>query len=64
MRNHKQTSPRIAELAGKTLGDPRALKKSKALTPLLKLRRAGAGSALVQGRQPSRPKRNPQAAVA
>ena len=36
--SRKQTSPRIAELAAKTLGDERASKKSKAL----------AGSALAQ----------------
>jgi hypothetical protein len=46
MNNRKQTSPRLAELAGKTLGDPRASQKSKAL----------AGSALAQTRKAARSK--------
>jgi hypothetical protein len=46
MRNRKQTSQRIAGLAGKTLGDPRASKQSKAL----------AGSALAQAGSHSRSK--------
>lgn len=38
MKNYKQTSGQIAELAGRTLGDSRASKRSKSL----------AGSALAQ----------------
>jgi len=38
MKNPKQTSPRIAELAARTLANPKASKKDKAL----------AGSALAQ----------------
>ena len=41
MVNRKQTSTRIAELAAKTLGDPKASRKNKAL----------AGSALAQARK-------------
>ena len=54
MVNRKQTSPRIAELAAKLLGDPKASKKNEAL----------AGSALAQARKVSRSKRHPQAATA
>ena len=42
MANRKQTSARIAELAAKTLRDPKAKKRDKAL----------AGSALAQARAP------------
>jgi hypothetical protein len=51
MRNRKQTSQRIAALAAKTLGDPRASQKSKAL----------AGAALAPAHTPARSK---QAAAA
>jgi hypothetical protein len=54
MKNRKQTSERITELAAKTLGDPRASKKSKAL----------AGSALAQARSTSRSKHKARAAAA
>ncbi len=47
MANRKQTSTRIAELAGKTLGDPQSSKRNKAL----------AGSALAQARKVPRSKR-------
>ena len=46
MMNPRQTSARIAELASKTLRDPKASKRDKAL----------AGSALAQTKAPQRRK--------
>jgi hypothetical protein len=46
--NPRQTSARIAELASKTLRDPKASKRDKAL----------AGSALAQTKTPQRRRKN------
>ena len=54
MVNHKHTSPRIAELAAKTLCNPKASKRDKAL----------AGSALAQAGKAARTKAPARAAAA